>query len=586
MPPTKTRPPFDAAAVQLKDILFSEESQAHVPEYQREFSWEKAQLEPFWEDLVSPQSPNGRFAGTFLLMEADETGSQEIVDGQQRATVATLLLAALRQVAVENKHLAIAKQIQRLDIQIEDPDTGELGKFRLRPSRSCLRYVEQTIQSHPPIELEPGTREEKRIAKAFSYFQRQIESSIKGLTREDALDVLKGIRAKTRDLRFVRITVYKPELKFEIFESVNARGLNLSPADLIKNYLISKNPTKQASIADEWQEAALTAEEFGMPMTDVIRYHWNGTHKFVSVKALFDAIKGTATTPERTLALLSSIQEAVLCLQILQCGTVEELRSGFQGNKKHGKSFQQSVELLRQLGTKQHLALFLALFRHRELLPAGLVAQAADLVVRFSVAHFGLCQGPGNRVERFFSKSARGIAKAVEEENPKKRNTKAQSALQSVISGLNERWPADTQVIEALSQLQYEPDRRTKSLLRTIFATLEFSRPGGGEANMDWSVLNIEHIQPQNPIDPSEIPEFQEVVHSLGNLTLLFERTNQQLGNKVPSDKAVLLKKSVLGITREVGDLIQEKGWTPYVISERTESFVSEAKGLFLGNHG
>ena len=69
---TSSRPPFSAEEARFKDIFFSEDSRLFVPDYQREFSWTKQQFSIFWEELVGPDAPNGKFAGTILLLNQED----------------------------------------------------------------------------------------------------------------------------------------------------------------------------------------------------------------------------------------------------------------------------------------------------------------------------------------------------------------------------------------------------------------------------------------------------------------------------------------------------------------------------------
>ena len=92
-----SRADIDARATRLKEIFFAEESRLLVPEYQREFSWKKEQLEAFWEDLVGPNA-RGTFGGTVLVLNS-QGNRKELVDGQQRATTCTIFLAVIRDIA-------------------------------------------------------------------------------------------------------------------------------------------------------------------------------------------------------------------------------------------------------------------------------------------------------------------------------------------------------------------------------------------------------------------------------------------------------------------------------------------------------
>lgn len=574
---TSSRPPFDADAAQLKDFLFAEGSRLHVPDYQREFSWTKEQLESFWIELVGPKATSGKFAGTILLLDGGK-GSVEIVDGQQRVTVATILLAAVRDIAQRNGDIEFAKQIQRSDIQTLNQDTFELEEFRLVPSLSCRQYFIDTIQEFPTKNIDPDTNEQKRVAKAYEYFVSQINLAFK----DDLLPGLRRCRTNIRELRVVKIKVYEDSLKFEIFESVNARGLSLSAADLVKNHIISHtSPNKVHSVNEQWMESAARAEECGIAFTDVIRYYWNGRYAFVTKRSLFEKIKSNCTNKAEATNVLEEILLSVETIEILRKGSAEDIRDGFSGPKKHSMSFVKSATLLNVLGVKLHLVIFLILHRYRDQLPPGKIARFADLVARFSLAHVGLCQGPVNRIERFLAKTGREIVDALTEPNEKKRTKRVNQAFDSAEKEfVSNRWPRNEDIDAAVLDLRYEPTHQTKGLIRALFACLEMSRDAGGEVALDWASINIEHIQPQNPIDTSESDLYVDHVHRLGNLVLIAERTNKKMGNMRPADKAESLCDSALLVTREAGALLQSCQWSPEEVEVRTHNLIKEFSSI------
>ena len=174
MSSSSSRSDIDARAVRLKEVFFAEDSRLLVPEYQREYSWKREQLEAFWEDLVGPKA-NSNFSGTVLLLNTD-TARKEIVDGQQRATTTTILLSVLRDVASTVGSLGIAQNIQENDIQCKDPDTFMLNEYRLKTSLSSRAFFETNIQRFPAEPSVPVTREQKRIMDAYNYFRRRLKS--------------------------------------------------------------------------------------------------------------------------------------------------------------------------------------------------------------------------------------------------------------------------------------------------------------------------------------------------------------------------------------------------------------------------
>lgn len=92
---------FDAVQVDINDIL-SVNRRYVIPRNQRDFSWEKLQLDEFWDDIKrNIQFENGSFShaeyflGTVVLSGTTDSSMLEIIDGQQRLSVITILISLI-----------------------------------------------------------------------------------------------------------------------------------------------------------------------------------------------------------------------------------------------------------------------------------------------------------------------------------------------------------------------------------------------------------------------------------------------------------------------------------------------------------
>ena len=168
----------------LGELLGSTSPPIRVPDYQRDYSWDKDEVTDFWSDLIAfggndPRSrPTGEyFLGATVLVN---NGSFHLVlDGQQRLATATILLAALRDKIKEYKEDA-AQQIQDQFIVFEDQFTGErIPKIELNVfDRDFFRDY---IQAFPKVEsASPQKRSHYLITKAYKYFQDQISAEWDG----------------------------------------------------------------------------------------------------------------------------------------------------------------------------------------------------------------------------------------------------------------------------------------------------------------------------------------------------------------------------------------------------------------------
>ena len=251
----------------------------HVPKYQREYTWGKWQ----WEQLLNDIEDNdpGYFMGSIICVNDAQTitvGAElifEVVDGQQRLTTLSLLLATIHaklKVAMddydpaddqdkEEARSCLTNIKAKLVKRKKDARPGEAGAFKVGRNVYFLR-VQPSAQSHNLddyksllsdaglIESQPkqpycGNR---LLARAYAYFQERIPA--------DVADLLKLLQ-KINQLMFVQITVGSQADAFTLFESLNNRGVPLSAMDIIKNKMLAQMEKKHAVDIDEsferWQ---------------------------------------------------------------------------------------------------------------------------------------------------------------------------------------------------------------------------------------------------------------------------------------------------------------------------------------------
>jgi hypothetical protein len=176
-----------------------------------------------------------------------------------------------------------------------------------------------------------------------------------------------------------------------------------------------------------------------------------------------------------------------------------------------------------------------------------------------------------------FARNARALEEAVNDGNTKK----IDRACSNIVKELADRWPAKGEIDEQLKAVRYEPAMKAKSVIRTLFACMEFSSNGDRETTMNWDDLTIEHLQPQNPSDSTN-SEFGETIHELGNLVLLHGRSNKIASNKCATEKLEILEKCSLYTTNEAGRFINQNGeWNVELLKERTDIIIRECMKLF-----
>lgn len=239
------------ATTLLNFIKDNQKNQLVIPIYQRLYSWEKEQCKQLWDDIIKiggNDKMDGHFIGSILYaLDGIYTTSHNellIIDGQQRLTTITLLLTALR------NHLS--DEVKRKEIEnhylINSNKDGD-KKFRLILSDSDKDTLLSLIDKDRRKPSEPSSK----IVENFKLFEEWVSKNTNKLET-----IFKGLEK----LMIVEIALEKgkddPQL---IFESMNSKGIELTQADLIRNYIVIETEVeKQEDFYNQYWRAM--EEEF------------------------------------------------------------------------------------------------------------------------------------------------------------------------------------------------------------------------------------------------------------------------------------------------------------------------------------
>ncbi|MCQ2681015.1 DUF262 and DUF1524 domain-containing protein [Helicobacter pylori] len=220
------------ATTLLKFFEQNQTNQFVIPIYQRVYSWEKEQCEQLWDDIIKiggNDKINGHFIGSILYVRVDDTHSSPllIIDGQQRLTTITLLFIALR-----NRSSDEVKR-KKMESYLINSDKDGDKKFRLILSESDKDTLLSLIDKN---KRKPSERSLK-IMENFKLFEKWISENT---------DKMETIFKGLEKLMIVWIALKKekddPQL---IFESMNSKGIELTQADLIRNYIIMETEVEK-----------------------------------------------------------------------------------------------------------------------------------------------------------------------------------------------------------------------------------------------------------------------------------------------------------------------------------------------------
>jgi uncharacterized protein with ParB-like and HNH nuclease domain len=252
----------------------------HIPRFQREYVWGKYNWSKLLEDIY--ENEPGHYMGSIICVhESSEyaPGQEliyEVVDGQQRLTTLSILLAAIYSkftneavrlnpgIKEEDDYIIKRNSIrQRLIKKIEGTGNklpwgifkngGLIYCLRVQPSTQennldDYKYILSEVSVLPEIDY-PKNCGNRRLYKAYKYFLKNIPDDYQGL--KDLLD-------RIYRLSFIHISEASQSKAFLLFETLNFRGVPLSAIDIIKNKMLAvledKHNQSIEDSYDQWQK--------------------------------------------------------------------------------------------------------------------------------------------------------------------------------------------------------------------------------------------------------------------------------------------------------------------------------------------
>lgn len=249
--------------------VFEKKLRLEVPLFQRQYVWKRdQQWEPLWEDIARKYTEylDGRkdapvhFLGAMVLDQkltpTTHVERRQIIDGQQRLTTLQIFLAALRDLCQEQGCEELAKECDSFLLNKGMMADPEADKFKVWPTMldrtqfvdvvtSCSRAA---LEKKHPLTKRKYARKwdpRPRMVEAYLFFNDQLREFFLGTPDDPPLAKDQSLSARLEEcfqalknaLQVVVIDLEKDDDAQVIFETLNARGEPLLPADLLRNFI-------------------------------------------------------------------------------------------------------------------------------------------------------------------------------------------------------------------------------------------------------------------------------------------------------------------------------------------------------------
>ena len=219
-----------ATETKVEDFLSSNKTQFIIPVYQRNYDWSTGQCKQLLDDILEVgcnKKMNAHFIGSIVYVHDDVYTSSRIkeltvIDGQQRLTTLTLIYIVLYWLARHIKDEGLENEIS--ETYLINKFASEEEKLKLRPTENNDKALKYLLRNDKDEEFSNFSK----LIDNFNYFKGRI-------TEENYQVVMTGLSK----LMFVEISLDRDKDDPQrIFESLNSTGLELSQADLIRNYIL------------------------------------------------------------------------------------------------------------------------------------------------------------------------------------------------------------------------------------------------------------------------------------------------------------------------------------------------------------
>lgn len=541
--------------------LFGNGMRYFIPKYQRDYSWDIEQWSDLWYDIKQLINEQESHYMGYLVLQTSDDKNYSVIDGQQRlTTICLIILAGIKHLkTIGNTELEKDENEKRAEAlhssfigSIDVLSLTSVNKLTLnRNNNSFYSKYLSTLQELPGRNLNSS---EKLMKKAFESFYRWTKEEY-----STAIDLINFITSITDQLFFTVITVSDELNAFKVFETLNARGVQLSSSDLLKNYIFSIADSESLhknqldALEDDWSEIADILKK--QQVSEYLRYYWNSTHKTVRKNQLYKTIRDEVKTSQQAFSLIRDMKQKAHIYTALQ-DPGDELWIGKDEIKKN-------LELLQLFNVSQPLSLLLSAYG---VLDEKNFSSLLSKIVVVSFRYNIICGKNPNEQEIVYNRIAIQIS--------------SQKYFDSLVLKDSSIYISDEEFEQSFSYKEFSYSTRNNRIAKYILARLEKFESA---TSFDLDGYTLEHILPDNPDEeswPWEDRKIQLYRYRLGNMTLLETGKNSHIGNASFSDKQGVYKTSSVPSTRTLG-LLDTDEWTEKSIDDRQRKMAKEAKGIW-----
>ena len=531
----------------LRDFIGTNKVLFRIPVYQRNYDWSESNCNRLLDDIYDiMKSGDKHFLGTIVFMAAKSGGFalQEyiIIDGQQRLTTLMLILKALSVVA-ESAGDDCYHEIE--EQYLHNKYCDEEFKVKLKPIKSDNNQFTLLLEDKID-EMDEDTHIYHNFMLCKERFERWAE---RGINPSQVLDAL-------TKLEIVEIVLTKGEDDPQvIFESINSTGLELSNADLIRNYLLMNADDQEKLFENYWlyiEKTLRNKMDYSNLDAFFMQYIVYKTSKPVNSRQLYNSFVKLFKDSGYS-------QESIL----KELRYYAEIFGAFvYGSAKYSERINRLLYRLRVLNQTTCYPFLLHVFDdyHQGVIDEETVEKILQFILAYLLRRM-VCGVPSNTLRGLFTYLYNRIFKVAS--NKQKYYGTLNKFLFTVSS--KDVIPSAGEFERALQKANIYGNN---ALCRFLLLDIE---NGDGKEILQAENLTIEHIMPQTlSADWSHIrpEEHEEYLHTLGNLSVT--GYNSELSNKSFAEKQDIIRENSKAVILN-SDVLDKESWNIATIQARAK---------------
>ena len=533
--------------------IFSSEFDYYIPAYQRPYAWTEEETEALFDDLhdfYNTEKEDNYFLGSIVLIKEENDPKADVIDGQQRLTTLTILLAVIASKLSGQSRLECQEFLREPGKQFQGLKATPRLHLRKKEESFFENYI-QNIKVEELIKLNQkglATESQQHIQKNAELLLGKINKAF----GDDEEKLTGFISFLVQRCYLVVVYTASQQSAFRVFSVMNSRGLDLLPTDIIKADLIgTMEEDNRETYTEKWEDIENSTGRNGF--NEIFTHIRMIFAKAKARKGLLDEFRQFVLPGFTATELIDKIIEPYAeSYQILKT-------SNYESNKNAGE-INGYLKWLNKIDNSDWMPCAIKFFTDNSNDPDYLLWFVGKLE-RLAAYMHATSKDINKRIDRY---------KSVLEEMENHSGHCYDDPLATIDLSDKERK-------EFLDALDGEIYRMTPKKRNYIILRLD-SFVSDGAASYDPAILTIEHVLPQTIAEGSNWQKWwpdqelhDEWVHRIANLVPLTQKHNSEASNKdfdIKKNTYFVNKKGTTSyaLTTQV---IQNTEWTPEVIADR-----------------